>query len=76
MTFIAEQPANTSRPGSSQYLVGCFRTTSRIKPVTAKAAHDVPALRPHEFAMLQSGLVIANPSDRIIGAVIRCSGNC
>jgi hypothetical protein len=39
-------------------------------PVTAKAASDVPALRPYSFAMLQNKLVIVNPSDHKIARVI------
>jgi hypothetical protein len=38
--------------------------------VTVKAASDVPALKPYQFAMLQKKLVIVNPSDRKIAEVI------
>jgi len=39
-------------------------------PVTAKAAGDVPALKPYTFAMVQKKLVIVNPSDHKIADVI------
>jgi hypothetical protein len=39
-------------------------------PVTSRAASDVPALRPYDFAMLQHKLVIVNPSDHKIADVI------
>jgi hypothetical protein len=40
-------------------------------PVTHKAVNDVPALKPYKFAMVQQKLVIVNPTDRKIAAVIR-----
>jgi len=39
-------------------------------PVTEKAASAVPALKPYNFAMLQSELVIVNPNDHKIAEVI------
>ena len=36
----------------------------------AKAARDVPALRPYDFAMIQHKVVIVNPSDKKIAEVI------
>ena len=39
-------------------------------PVTAKAAGDVPALKPYKFAMVQKKLVIVNPNDGKIAEVI------
>jgi hypothetical protein len=39
-------------------------------PVNSKAASDVPALKPYNFAMLQSKLVIVNPKDHKIADVI------
>jgi hypothetical protein len=38
--------------------------------VTAKAAGDVPALKPYKFAMVQKKLVIVNPNDGKIADVI------
>jgi hypothetical protein len=35
-----------------------------------KAAHDLPVLRPYDYAMVQHRVVIVNPSDRKIAAVI------
>jgi hypothetical protein len=39
-------------------------------PMTAKAASDVPALKPYHFAMLQKKLLIVNPGDKKIAEVI------
>jgi Spy/CpxP family protein refolding chaperone len=39
-------------------------------PVTTKAAGDVPALKPFDFAMVNGKLLIVNPSDKKIVDVI------
>jgi hypothetical protein len=39
-------------------------------PVTPRAVNDLPTLRPYAFAMVQRKLVIVNPIDRKIAAVI------
>ena len=39
-------------------------------PVTSKAASDVPALKPFNFAMVNGKLLIVNPSDKKIVEVI------
>jgi hypothetical protein len=36
----------------------------------AKAARDLPALRPYDYAMVQSKVVIVNPNDKTIAEVI------
>ena len=41
-----------------------------IRPVTRRAACDVPALGPYDFAMNQGRLLIVNPSDMIVAEVI------
>ena len=41
-----------------------------VAPVTSKAASDVPALKPYDFAMLQHKLLIVNPGDKKIAEVI------
>lgn len=43
-------------------------------PVTAKAAGDVPSLKPYKFAMVQKKLVIVNPRDGKIADVISRRG--
>jgi hypothetical protein len=35
-----------------------------------KAARDVPALRPYDFAMLQHKVVIVNPTDKKIAEIV------
>ena len=42
----------------------------KIAPITSKAASDVPALKPYNFAMLQHKLLIVNPGDKKIAEVI------
>ena len=44
--------------------------TVTTAPITSKAASDVPALKPYNFAMLQHKLVIVNPADKKIAEVI------
>jgi hypothetical protein len=39
-------------------------------PMPTKAASDIPALKPYDFAMVQKKLVIVNPSDHKIAEVI------
>jgi hypothetical protein len=62
----------------SQNLPSGFDTTTgsvvpnafKIEPVPSKAARDVPALTPYDFAMVQGKLLIVNPSDKKIADVI------
>jgi Protein of unknown function (DUF1236) len=42
----------------------------KIAPVPGKAASDIPALKPYDFAMLQHKLLIVNPNDKKIVEVI------
>ncbi len=42
----------------------------KLQPMPAKAASDVPSLRPYQFAMIEGKLLIVNPSDRKIADVI------
>jgi hypothetical protein len=42
----------------------------KLQPMTSKAAGDVPALRPYDFAMIEGKLLIVNPGDRRIAEVI------
>jgi len=41
-----------------------------LQAMPAKAAGDVPSLRPYNFAMIEGKLLIVNPSDRKIAEVI------
>ena len=62
---------NQAAPSGFSAGVGAVVPNSVITaPVTAKAARDVPALKPYNFAMLQKKLVIVNPSDHKIAEVI------
>jgi hypothetical protein len=62
---------NQETPSDFNAFVGASMPRSVVTaPVTPKAANDVPVLRPYTFAMVQRKLVIVNPTDRKIAAVI------
>jgi len=62
---------NQKTPSGFNATVGALVPNSVITaPVTSKAASDVPALKPYNFAMLQKKLVIVNPTDKKIAEVI------
>lgn len=62
---------NQKAPSGFNAAVGAtVPSTIVTAPVTAKAASDVPALKPYKFAMLQKKLVIVNPNDGKIAEVI------
>jgi hypothetical protein len=56
--------------GFSATVGSAVPTTFKIAPVSSKAAQDVPALKSYDFGMLQSKLLIVNPSDKKIVEVI------
>jgi hypothetical protein len=39
-------------------------------PLPRRAARDVPAAKPYQYAMLQDKLLIVNPSDKMIADVV------
>jgi hypothetical protein len=45
-------------------------STFKIEPVPSRAANDIPALRPYDFAVVHGKLLIVNPSDKKISDVI------
>jgi hypothetical protein len=57
-------------PGFHATVGAALPGTITTAPVTAKAAGDVPALKPYKFALVQKKLVIVNPSDGKIADVI------
>jgi hypothetical protein len=62
---------NQKTPSGFDATVGAVVPNSvKVAPVTGKAASDVPALRPYDFAMLQHKLLIVNPGDKKIAEVI------
>jgi hypothetical protein len=62
---------NQSAPSGFKLIVGeAVPKSVATAPVTSRAAGDVPALKPYDFAMIQKRLVIVNPSDRKIAEVI------
>jgi hypothetical protein len=68
---LSSQAKKQTAPPSFFRSVGNVVSGSvKLEPVTAKAAGDIPALRPYDFAMIEGQLLIVNPSDRKIVAVI------
>lgn len=45
------------------------------KPVTSRAARDVPALVGYDFAIVEDMLVIVNPTDHAVAELIAPPGN-
>jgi hypothetical protein len=45
-------------------------STLRVRAIPAKTAGDVPALQPYDYAKIQGKLLIVNPHDMMIAAVI------
>jgi hypothetical protein len=68
---LSSQAKKQTAPPSFFRAVGNVVSGSvKLQPITTKAAGDVPALRPYGFAMIEGQLLIVNPSDRKIAAVI------
>jgi hypothetical protein len=63
-------PDQKGPPGFTVKIGAVVPNSVSTAPVTAKAASDVPTLKPYRFAMLRSNLVIINPSDHRIAEVI------
>jgi hypothetical protein len=62
---------NQRMPSGSNLTIGAaVPSTIASAPVTAKAAADIPALKPYKFAAVQHKLVIINPNDGKIAEVI------
>ena len=45
-------------------------STVKVHAIPAKAAHDVPALKPYDYAKADGKLLIVNPRDMMIAEVI------
>jgi hypothetical protein len=68
---INKTASNQSAPANFDATAGAALPSSlKINAVPSKAARDVPALRPYDFAMVQGKLLIVNPSDKKIAEVI------
>jgi Protein of unknown function (DUF1236) len=65
------QSSNQNAPSGFQATIGsAVPSNVKIAPVPSKAATDVPALKPYDFAMVSGKLLIVNPSDKKIVDVI------
>jgi Protein of unknown function (DUF1236) len=50
-------------------------STIDLKLIPNKAANDVPALKPYDFAMVKSHILIVNPTDRkVVGVMSDVTG--
>jgi len=68
---INKTASNQSAPANFDVKAGAAVPSGvKISAVPNKAARDVPALRPYDFAMVQGKLLIVNPSDKKIAEII------
>jgi hypothetical protein len=69
---LSSQATDQSPPAGFKIIAGSTAPSSvTLKKITKKAAGDVPALRPYDFAIMQGKLLIVNPSDKKVAEVIR-----
>jgi hypothetical protein len=45
-------------------------TTVEVRMIPAQVAHDVPQLQPYDFAKVQGQLLVINPRDMMIAAIV------
>jgi hypothetical protein len=68
---LHRQATEQKTPPSFRPTVGStVPSTIEIAPVPSKAATDIPWLRPYDFAMVQGKLLIVNPSNKKVAAVV------
>jgi hypothetical protein len=68
---LSTPPLNQNTPSGFSTVVGAVVPNSvTTAPMPSKAASDIPALKPYNFAMLQKKIVIVNPTDKKIADVI------
>ncbi len=70
-TDIDRQASKETAPAGFNGNVGdTVPGTLRTQPLPAKAASDVPAAKPYNYAMLQDKLVLLNPTDHKVVATV------
>ncbi len=68
---LQKQATEQKTPSSFEPTVGsAVPSTIKIEPVPSKAANDVPSLKSYDFAMTEGKLLVVNPSDKKIAAVL------
>ena len=68
---ISRQANSQMAPSGFSPTIGVTVPTDiSLKPVPAKAASQVPTLRPYDYALLQNRLLIVNPSNKKVVDVI------
>ena len=66
-SHAAEQKAPS---GFHAFVGSTVPSTVKIEQIPGKAASNVPSLKPYDFAMIRGKLLIVNPSDRKVAAVM------
>jgi hypothetical protein len=62
---------NTAAPAGFSPMIGAVVPRSiTTAPVPPKAANDIPVLKPYRFTIVQHKLLIVNPADMKVAAVI------
>ena len=68
---LQKQATERKTPSSFEPTVrSAVPSTIKIEPVPSKAANDVPSLKSYDFAMTEGKLLVVNPSDKKIAAVL------
>ncbi len=68
---LSDAPASSAPPTFQPSTSSAIPTTLRVRAIPANTASDVPVLRPYDYAKIQNKLLIINPHDMMIAAVIR-----
>jgi hypothetical protein len=68
---LQKQATEQKAPPSFEPTVGsAVPSTIKIAPVPGKAASDIRSLKSYDFALTEGKLLIVNPSDKKIAAVL------
>jgi hypothetical protein len=67
---LSKVPASSAPATFKPSTSSAIPSTLQVGQIPAKTAQDVPALQPYDFAKTQNKLLIVNPHDMMIAAVI------
>jgi hypothetical protein len=68
---LSEVPMTSSPPTFKPSRSSAIPSSLRVREVPAKTAQDMPALQPYDLAKTQGKLMIVNPREMMIAAVIQ-----
>ena len=68
---LNSQASNQDETGIHSAIGAVLPGTVKLEAMPSKAASDVPALRPYDFAVVQHRLLIVNPSNKVIAYVVK-----